>query len=131
MKLLGIDFGLKNLGCAVSQAGLVEPLESFRYRDSGQALQRLAEICRQNQIEKIIFGLPEGELGQKVKRLAEALRKKTGLRVDFEDETLSSQNAIRKMVEAHKPVKKRRSQEHEIAACLILESYLDFQKEKL
>ncbi len=128
MRILGLDFGLKNIGLAYTEGELVEPLGLLKFTGEKKLFQQLDRICTQNKIDLIVIGLPDGELRAKVKKFAKNIEQKIGLSVDFQDETLTSKEAIKLMVESGKPQKKRKQQEHIIAACLILQSYLDQKK---
>jgi putative Holliday junction resolvase len=125
MKILAIDFGLKNIGLALSHGDLAEPLDQIKVLDLQKAINKLTSICQENKIELVVIGLPQGKLVKKIKKFAQELKKATQLKVFFQDETLTSKEAVQKMVEAKKPLKKRQSQKHAFSACLILQDYLD------
>jgi len=127
MKTLGIDFGLNNFGLAVSEGMLAEPLGQIRVFSPQQAVSKLISTCQENQVQKIVIGLPEGRLMEKVRKFGEQLKQAINIPVVFQDETLTSKEAIEKMIEAQKPLKKRQKQRHVFSACLILQSYLDDQ----
>jgi putative Holliday junction resolvase len=127
MKILGIDFGLINLGLAMSEGELVEPLTQLRVKNPEEAVAQLVPLCQKNKIKKIIIGLPEGKLVKTIKKFSRQLRQRTNLPIVFQEEDFTSQEASKKMLEAKKPLKKRQKQEHMMAACLILQSYLDEQ----
>lgn len=131
MIILGIDFGLRHLGLAISDGFLAEPLTTILIKNEAQALQNLVLICGQNKVKKIVFGLPEGKLVPLIKTFAQKLSQKTQLPVFFQAEDLTSQEAKQKMIEAGKPRKKRQTDEHLIAACLILQAYLDSHPKKV
>ena len=131
-KILGIDLGEKRIGLAIAEGDLAEPLTIIEVSKQDSALEKIVEICQQERVQKIVLGLPlesEGRLGpqaQKVKRFGRKLAEVTGLKIIFWDETLTSKEALAKMVEAGKPVKKRRFLD-DVAAALILQEYLDSQ----
>lgn len=118
-KILGIDFGLKNIGLAIAEGFLAEPLEVVR---TEKATKR---ICEEHGIEKIVIGISEGEMARKTRGFGERLKRATGLPVEYQDETLTSEEAKKLMVKIGKPKKKRQKQAHPISAALILQSYLD------
>lgn len=124
MKILAIDFGLKHFGLAINEAGLAEPLIQLEIKTSQKTFSRLKQICLKNKINLIVLGLPQGKLASIIKKFGQNLKKELGLPVVFQDETLTSKEAKQKMIEANKPLKKRRN-DHLFAACLILQSYLD------
>lgn len=124
MKYLCIDFGLKHLGLAVADGPLAEPFGEKKYFRPEEPFNYLNSVIIQQQIDKIVIGLPEGKLTGTVKNFAKKLAGLTGREVVFQDETLSTQEAQAKLIAAHAPQKKRRS-DHSAAAALILQDYLD------
>lgn len=119
MKLLGIDFGLKNIGLAIAEGFLAEPIGAVK---SARAVQR---VCQEQGIEKIIIGLSEGKMAQKTRAFGKRLAREISLPVEYQDETLTSEEAKELMVKIGKPKKRRQNQADAIAAALILQSYLD------
>ena len=128
MKILALDFGLKNIGLATNQDKLVEPLKPIKIKNLKQALDKINLICEQNRFEKIAIGLPEGKLKTTVLGFGRQLETKTNLKVALVPEDFTSFQAREKMIETDKPLKKRKTEEHSIAAGLILEEYLDTMK---
>lgn len=131
MKILAIDFGIRNIGLAISEGELAEPFRELKVKSTLEAFNQLKKICLENKIELLVLGLPQGKLVTKIKKFAKELRKQLNLPVVLQDETLTSKEAVKKMIEAGKPLKKRRKEKHIIAACLILQSYLDQGKQKM
>ena len=124
MKYLGIDFGLKHLGLAMAEGPLAEPLGEKKYSRPEGLFNYLNNLIIEQQVDKIVIGLPEGKLAGSVKKFGKKLTELTGREVFFQDETLSTQEAKLKLVAAHAPPKKRRL-DHSAAAALILQDYLD------
>lgn len=126
MVILAIDFGLKHLGLAIYKGYLVEPFGQIKIKDRQRKLlvEKLINICLVNKVNLIVIGLPEGRLVSPVKRLAVLLQNKLTIKVVLQDESFTSKEAVLKMVEAGKPKMKRRKDQHQIAACLILQSYI-------
>lgn len=127
MKILGIDFGLKNIGLALSEGELAEPFGQLKITTMAFLVEKLKTICLEQKIELIVLGLPEGKIATVVKQFGQNLQKTINLPLVFQDETLTSKEAIAKMIEAKKSLLKRKKEEHIIAACLILQAYLDQQ----
>ena len=129
-KVLGVDFGEKHIGLAVSINGLVEPFSIVEVKDQISAVEKIAKICQQEKIEEIVFGLPldsEGKIGpaaKKAEEFGQKLEKETGLKIIFWDETLTSEEALAKMIEAGWRQKRRRKLD-DISAAIILQEYLD------
>lgn len=124
MKLLGIDFGEKNIGLAIAEGPLAAPLGTVK------RMVTIQKICQQQGIEKIVIGLSEGLMGQKTQRFGASLSQLTGLPVVYQDETLTSVEAEIMMIKSAKPRRKRRTQRDAFSACLILQNYLDTARGK-
>ncbi len=122
---LGIDYGLKNIGLALSQGEIASPFKVLRIKDPSQAIQKIQKTCRTKKIKKIIIGLSEDETAQRTEKFAHLLCKKTSLPVIFVDETLTTQEVQQKMVQAKTPLGKRKTLSHAFAAALILQRHLD------
>ena len=122
MTILGIDYGRKKIGLALSEGILAEPLTVVRKERS---VSRIKEICKNQGVTKIVMGLPDSGLVEEIKLFAQKLSGMTGLTVTFQDEVLTSQSAVVKMIEAGRNRKFRRQKEDAVAAALILESYLE------
>ena len=118
MRILGIDWGERKIGLAISEEGLAEPLGIILISN---IKNKILDICQRQEIEKIVIGLPEGKMARKVKKIAAELAEMTGLPVEFQDETLTSHEAIVKM----RQIGKRIKQEDAISAALILQAYLE------
>jgi len=127
MNFLGIDFGLKRIGLAFSDSSLATPLIVLVNHQS--VVFKISRLCRKHQIEKIVIGLPEGMLKKKVKKFGQKLALASSLPVVYQDETLTSQEAIAKMIEAGKGKEKRRKFQDAAAAAIILQSYLDTKRQ--
>lgn len=123
MNLLSIDFGLKHFGLAISHGILAEPL--IQFANDQKALKKIVEICQKEKIEKIILGLSENQMAENIKNFAKVLEKKLNLPIIFQDETLTSITAKEYLIQSGAKKKKRRIKNHQIAAAIILQSYLD------
>jgi len=125
MKILGIDYGRKKIGLAVSGGKLAEPLKVIRYRDIKILSEKLQKIVKENNIEKIVVGVSEGEMGEESKKFALAISHQPLAIVETFDETLSTHEAKKLSLEAGISRKKRRGLEDAFAAAVMLQSYLD------
>lgn len=125
MKYLGVDYGTKRIGIAVSdpEGRIAFPKKTIVNKGGVTALQELAAICKKERISQIVVGLAislggkETDQTKKVRIFAERLKKATGLSTAFENEMLTTRMA------SHEGVNK----EHidAAAAALILQSYID------
>ncbi len=123
MKYLGIDFGLRRIGLAVSEGELASSWQVLEVKNFSDAVEKVSKIIKEGGFEKIIVGLPEGKMGQNVIGFTNAL-KKMRILIETSDETLSSKNAMQDMIKQGVPQKKRRFNDAR-AAAIILQNYLD------
>ena len=137
MRILGLDFGTKTVGVAVSDELLftaqgVEIIRRKAPTKLRQTLARIDELVAQYGVEKIVLGYPknmnntEGERCEKTKEFKEMLEKRTGLEVVLWDERLTTVSADNAMMEMGIRREDRKEYVDEIAAIFILQGYLDF-----
>ena len=135
MKYLGLDLGSKTLGVATSDltGTIATTLTTLNFESDNydEALNKLIPIIKENNIEKLILGLPKnmdntiGERAEITLVFKEKLEKTTGLEVILQDERLTSVISNQVMIMADMSRKKRKKKVDGIAAQLILQSYLD------
>jgi putative pre-16S rRNA nuclease len=132
--ILGIDFGRARIGLAISDELrlLAHPLETIpAHKDP---TKRISEIVRERKIDKIIVGVPRHMSGQFGESANEALAFTSKLRarlkcsVEVWDERLTTVAAERALREAGKKTRKTRSIVDQVAAQMILQSYLDRER---
>jgi len=129
-RILGIDYGTKNIGIAVSDPlGLfASPLETVK---RGKLEKRIEELILVYPIKKIIIGYPlrtDGKVGKRaeeVEEFAAAVRGKFNIEVELWDERYSTVEAERIMKDAGKSPSREKPKVDRIAAAVILQSYLD------
>ena len=124
--ILGIDFGLKKVGIALSSGTLAEPYEVIRYSDDRILEKRIIEICEKQEIIKIIVGISEGEMAEKTREFITSLKKEVDIPIEEFDETLSTLDAQRLAIESGMKRNKRREMEDAFAAAVMLQNYLDW-----
>ena len=143
MRILGLDFGSKTVGVAVSDELMLtaQGLEIVRRQSPNklrQTLARIEQIVTEYQVERIVLGYPknmnntEGERCEKTKEFAQMLERRTGLSVVLWDERLTTFAADRHMMDSGIRRENRKQYVDEIAAVFILQGYLDslaFQKQ--
>jgi putative Holliday junction resolvase len=133
---MGLDFGQKTVGVAISDALLLtaQGVEIIRRKEENklrQTLARIEELIVENDVSEIVLGLPKnmnatlGERAELTVEFQEKLKRRTGLPVTLWDERLTTVAADRAMMEAGIRRERRRDYVDEIAAVLILQGYLD------
>lgn len=137
MRILGLDFGSRTCGVAVSDplgitAQGVEIIQRKSPNKLRQTLARIEELASSYGAEKIVLGYPknmnntEGERCEKTREFKEMLEKRTGLSVELWDERLTTVAADSIMMESGIRREHRKDYVDEIAAMLILQGYLDY-----
>ena len=138
MRIMGLDYGSKTVGVAVSDAlGLTaQGIEIVRRKSENklrQTLARIEEIAKEYGVEKIVLGFPKhmnndiGERAEKSLEFKEMLERRTGLPVVMWDERLTTVSANRVLMETGVRRENRKEHVDEIAAVFILQGYLDYQ----
>jgi putative Holliday junction resolvase len=134
MSLLGVDYGGKRIGLALSESGVLASPHSVIPNDGDASIDRIASIVEETEADTIVVGLARrarttaGE--QKFHEFAERLRQKTCKPVVLWDETLSTVEAEERLRESGR---RRDRKAHDIdmyAAAVILQSYLDAQRRR-
>ncbi len=129
MRFLGIDFGLAKIGLAIAEENFAYPFRVIRR--SGKFISKITQICKENRIERIIVGFPQGRLEKEVKKFARNLSRQIGIPVEFQDETLTTKEAVAKMIAGRKKRKKRKELEDAFAAACILQEFLEERRENV
>ena len=141
MRIMGLDFGSKTVGVAISDELLLtaQGIEIIRRKDENklrQTLARIEELIVEYGVEEIVLGLPknmnatEGLRVELTNEFKEKLERRTGLTVHTWDERLTTVAADKAMIEAGIRREKRKDYVDMIAATLILQGYLDYRKNK-
>jgi RNAse H domain protein, YqgF family len=136
VRIMGLDFGSKTVGVAVSDPLLLtaQGVEIIRRKEENklrQTLARIEELIMEYEVEKIVLGLPknmnasEGMRVELTEEFKEKLERRTGLPVVFWDERLTTVAADKAMMEAGIRRENRKDYVDMIAASLILQGYLD------
>lgn len=134
-KLLGIDFGERRIGVAITDELQItsQPLKTFIIDDLDDAVEKICEICKSAAVRGIVLGLPiqmngsEGEMARRVRRFSEKLQQASGLPLALFDERLSSLQAQRILREFGLKTSQQKGKIDRIAATLILRTYLDYR----
>ncbi len=131
-RVLGIDFGERRLGLALSDESrtLASPLAVYKRKDIKSDLRFLSELVVQYRVTEIVLGLPinmDGSLGPKAQQVLDfkrALEDALTLPVHTFDERLTTAEAERVLLEARMSRRKRTQTKDALAAVLILQGYL-------
>ena len=123
--VLGLDVGQSHTGIAraSSAARLAEPLQSL---PTGEVFERLRQLIKQYSVDTLVVGLPRNLHGDDtnqtnwVRQWVDQLKSKTDLPIYWQDEALTSKQAL-----SYKVDTKSRIDEHALAAAIILQDFLD------
>ena len=137
MGILGLDYGSKTVGVAVSDplgitAQGVEIIRRQSENKLRRTLARIEELIARYQVEKIVLGLPKnmnntlGDRAEKSLELKDTLERRTGLDVVMWDERLTTVSAEKVLMESGVRREHRKEYVDEIAAVFILQGYLDY-----
>lgn len=141
MRIMGLDFGSKTVGVAVSDplyitAQGVEIIRREHENKLRKTLARIDELIKEYEISEIVLGLPKnmnnssGERVDKTMEFKEMLERRTGLNVTMWDERLTTVAADKAMMEAGIRRENRKDYVDKIAAVFILQGYLDAKSQK-
>lgn len=136
MRILGLDYGSKTVGVAVSDSlGITAQGVSTIWRKQEnklrQTLAQIEKLVEDYQVERIVLGYPKnmnntvGERALKSLEFKEMLERRTGLPVVMWDERLTTVEANRTLMESGVRRENRKQYLDELAAIFILQSYLD------
>ena len=136
-RVLALDVGRKRIGLAMSDAAGwgAQGLDTLHRKTLGEDLKRIAQIAKERKAAVLVVGLPlhmdgrEGEMTAFVRQFGSRLEKATGLRVEFQDERLTSVTAEERLSEGGMSLDKllaetRKGAVDRMAAVIILEDYL-------
>ena len=133
MRILGLDYGEKRIGIALcDELGLTaQGLPTLIRKTKKHDLEILAALIETYSVERIVIGYPvrldgsEGIQCEKVNRYAALLDKTFCLPVIKWPETLSTKEAENILIDSGMRWQKRKKTVDQLAACIILQNYLD------
>jgi putative Holliday junction resolvase len=125
--VVAVDFGEKRIGLATSDASglLATPRITLRRKSDRAAVEELARFCREEEAGLVVFGIPrspdgvESPFAARVRSFASRFERETGMPVRFHEETLTSDEASRRL-----PRRASREDLDRTAAAILLEDYL-------
>lgn len=141
MRIMGLDFGSKTVGVAISDELMItaQGIEIIRRKEENKLRQTLARIetmILEYKVTDIVLGLPknmndtEGERVHKTLEFKEMLERRTGLPVHTWDERLTTVAADKAMIEAGLNRQERKEHVDKIAAVLILQGYMTYLEQQ-
>ena len=136
MRIMGLDYGSKTVGVAVSDPLLltaqgVETIHRKTENKLRQTLARIEQLVLEYEVDKLILGFPKhmnndiGDRAEKSLEFKEMLERRTGLEVIMWDERLTTVEAERTLIENQVRCEDRKKYIDKIAAVFILQGYLD------
>ncbi len=138
MRVLGLDLGTKTLGVAVSDATqtIATGLKTIRFSSESyvELADALKSLIEEYQVELIVLGLPKnmdnttGFAAQRSIDFKDIIESKLKVKVELQDERLSSVSANNVLIKADLSRKKRKKKVDTVAATIILQTYLDKRK---
>jgi putative Holliday junction resolvase len=134
-RILAIDFGLKRMGLAVSDAlGITaQGLPTLERTRANDDLRHIGGLVEEHSIARVIVGNPMGHAGgetsmsRAVTAFVEKLARRLTCPVELWDERLTSAEAMRMLRSSGIGIEKRRRARDRVSAVLLLQSYLDFR----
>lgn len=128
MRYLGVDYGLKKIGLALSEGQIASPLKVLEISSLADAVSKILNVISKEEIERVVVGVPEsGEARSAVKKFISKLKidlRERPISVIETDETLSSHSAKDLMTEMDTSLKQRQK-EDAYSASIILQNFLD------
>lgn len=131
-RLIGLDHGTRRIGVAIgdTETGMAFAREAIHRRSLDHDLALVGELCTTEGVERVVIGLPlnmdgsEGPQAELVRAFGDRLAD-IGLAVDYEDERLSSWEAVERLTTSGKRPARRSGEVDSTAARVILQQYLD------
>jgi len=131
MKLIGVDYGQRRIGLAVTDetGEFIRSLPTFARKKNEPFLAALAEIIKRENPSRIVVGLPldaddrDTAMSREIRLFAEKLGRAASLPVHFVDESMTSRKAHKIILNRKKKIRRAKENTDRIAACLILEAY--------
>ncbi len=137
-RYLGLDLGSRTLGVAMSTSGLIaEAHGTYRFKeDIEEAINRIVSLIDEHAIDVVVLGYPKhmnndvGIRGRISEDVSVAIQKERSVEVILWDERLSTQSALKVMIDGGVRRQRQKKKKDELAAVLILQNYLDYMNRK-
>lgn len=136
MRIMGLDYGTKTVGVAISDALKItaQGIETIQRKEENKLRKtcaRIEQLIKEYEVEKIVLGFPKhmnndvGERAEKSLEFKAMLERRTGLEVVMWEERLTTVAAERTLIESSVRRENRKQYVDKIAAVFILQGYLD------
>ena len=136
MRIMGLDYGSKTVGVAISDPLCItaqgnETIQRKEENKLRKTLARIEELAKEYEVDRIVLGFPKnmintiGDRAEKSLELKAMLERRTGLSVIMWDERLTTVEAERTLMESNVRRENRKKYVDKIAAVFILQGYLD------
>lgn len=133
MRALGVDFGERRIGLAVSDetGGIVVPVGVVLRRSDAAAVREIAAAAAEREVRAVVVGLPrlasgfEGPMARRARSFARKLAEASGLPVELQDESLTSASAESDLREAGLGARARAAARDAEAAARLLRDWLE------
>ncbi len=137
-RYLGIDFGEKRVGLALSDPTLTiaQPLRTLRYNNSGELIKKLKEVIDEFGVDKVVFGLPltlkgtDSAKTTEVREFVKKLQDRISIPIVLSDERMTTVQAQLTLQQLGKKPSKHRDIIDQIAAQFILQTFLESEKQQ-
>ncbi len=138
MRKLGIDYGSKYIGLAISDRSntVAHSKEVITRTDLKKDLETIKDYINKYEIDEIVVGMPtslngtQGPRAEKTQQFINFLNNSLDLKITEWDERFTTLIADQSMLDADLSRKKRKKMVDKIAAALILQNYLDYLNKK-
>ena len=136
MNVLGIDYGLKNVGFAIGEqiTNNCSTYFSKKFKNRKELIEEIKNLITEWDIKTIVIGLPfnldnsESEMSLEIRNFSKKLEKDIDIKINFVDEKLTTYEARQIMKDLNKNEKEIRKNNHGLAAKLIVDSFLREEK---
>lgn len=133
MRIMALDYGEQRIGIAMTDLlkMLASPYDIYHRKHTDEDFEFFLDLIKKEQVDTIVMGLPlnmqgeEQEIASKVREFAEVLKERSGCKVEYIDERMTSLVAENILKQTEKDWKKRKAQLDKYAAMVILQDYLD------
>ena len=136
MRILGIDYGTKRIGLAISDPSeiMAQPLATIDHKDDNGSIKIIADVIEEYSVGLVVVGLPismSGEIGLQAQSVIEFInefKRQNPVPVETWDERLSTSMAQKALLDAKTKKSKKKGIIDKVAAAIILQGYLDSKR---